>query len=171
MESPSDRRHAGLNAQMDWTGWEPDVRATLLFVFDGERVLLIRKKTGLGAGKINAAGGKIEPGETAADGAIRELREEVGVQVDAAEHCGELSFQFTDGLRLHVQVFRADRHRGQPVETEEARPLWFPVDAIPYDEMWADDRVWVPHLLARRRFVLRAVFDGDDMLEHELDLG
>ena len=38
-------------------------------------------------------------------------------------------------------------------------------DAIPYDEMWADDHLWVPHLLAGRRFAGRFVFDGDVMLD------
>lgn len=39
--------------------------ATLMFVIDEARgeVLLIRKKRGLGAGKINGPGGKIDPGK------------------------------------------------------------------------------------------------------------
>lgn len=36
--------------------------------------------------------------------------------------------------------------------------------------MWADDRVWLPVMLEGRRFALRAVFDGDAMLWHEMDL-
>lgn len=155
---------------VDWTDWTPSVRATLLFVQDRGRLLLIRKKRGLGAGKINAPGGKIDPGETARQAAERELFEEVGVRAIDAEHLGELSFQFVDGLRMHVEVFRALDHSGTPVETAEAVPMWVPEDQVPYDDMWADDRVWVPELLAGRRFALRAVFDGDEMLEHELDV-
>jgi hypothetical protein len=26
-------------------------------------------------------------------------------------------------------------------------PQWFPIDAIPYDKMWPDDRFWLPLLL------------------------
>ncbi len=50
----------------DWNNWEPGLRATLMFIVDEarEEVLLIRKKRGLGAGKINGPGGKIDPGET-----------------------------------------------------------------------------------------------------------
>jgi len=36
--------------------------------------------------------------------------------------------------------------------------------------MWADDRVWVPELLAGRMFVLRAVFADDTMLDHAIDI-
>ena len=41
----------------------------------GGQVLLIRKKRGLGAGKINGPGGKLDPGETFAQTAVREVQE------------------------------------------------------------------------------------------------
>jgi 8-oxo-dGTP diphosphatase len=50
----------------DWSVWQPTERANLCFVTRGDEVLLIHKKRGLGAGKINGPGGRIEPGETAA---------------------------------------------------------------------------------------------------------
>ena len=62
---------------IDWGGWRPDMRATLMFIRDGHEVLLMRKLRGIGAGKINAPGGKIEPGETPLEGAIRETQEEL----------------------------------------------------------------------------------------------
>jgi 8-oxo-dGTP diphosphatase len=39
---------------------------------------------------------------------------------------------------------------------------------MPYDEMWADDRLWLPHLLAGKRFRGRFVFASDYMIEHEV---
>jgi len=59
---------------IDWASWTPTERATLLFVLRDGQILLIHKKTGLGAGKINGPGGRIEPGESAQEGAIREVR-------------------------------------------------------------------------------------------------
>jgi 8-oxo-dGTP diphosphatase len=155
---------------VDWAAWQPQVRATLLFVIRDGRILLIRKKRGLGAGKINGPGGKIDPGEEALACAVREVEEELGVTpVDVGE-VGTLSFQFTDGLALHVRVFVARDCLGEARETDEAVPLWTQIDAIPYDEMWADDRVWLPHVLSGRRVTLKALFDGDSMLGHVLDL-
>ena len=49
--------------QIDWKRWQPEVAATLMFVISGNKVLLIHKKRGLGAGKVNGPGGHIEPGE------------------------------------------------------------------------------------------------------------
>lgn len=155
--------------RVDWASWTPRVRATLMFVFDGDRVLLIRKKHGLGAGKINGPGGKLEPGETPMQAACRELTEEVGVVADRVSACGDLSFQFVDGLAMKVWVFKALGHVGEAQESDEAEPIWQPVHTIPYDQMWADDRIWLPELLAGRSFRLRAVFDGDAMLSWELE--
>ena len=36
--------------------------------------------------------------------------------------------------------------------------------------MWADDRIWIPHLLAGRRFSGRYVFDGARMVDHVVEL-
>jgi 8-oxo-dGTP diphosphatase len=57
---------------------------------------------------------------------------------------------------------------GEPAETEEAAPLWFPIAAMPYHEMWADDEMWFPLLLAGTPFRGHFLFDGDTMLTHEI---
>lgn len=154
--------------EIDWTTWSPKDDATLLFIVEPERILLIEKKRGLGAGKVNAPGGRIEPGEQPIDAAVRELREELGVGARGVVKHGELSFHFLDGYTLHCHVFRADACEGEPVETDEAAPLWTPLDRIPWSRMWADDALWVPRLLAGETFEGRFIFDGDRMVDHEL---
>ncbi len=154
---------------MDWSQWQPREYANLCFIVKEGRVLLIRKKRGLGAGKINGPGGKLEPGETALDSAIREVREEIGVTaLSVAEH-GVLRFQFVDGYSLHCTVFVAGDFEGELCETPEAIPLWFPVDGVPYAEMWEDDQYWLPEVLAGQRFNGWFVFDGDRMLEKRVE--
>jgi 8-oxo-dGTP diphosphatase len=148
-------------------------RATLLFVQRDHEVLLIHKKRGLGAGKVTAPGGRIEPGESALEAAVRELREEVGVRVDPHEHhvveVGDLSFQFADGFALRVHVFRSHGGEGEPRESDEAAPFWCPVDALPFYAMWADDEHWLPLLLGGQRFVGRFEFDGDALLSARVE--
>jgi 8-oxo-dGTP diphosphatase len=156
-------------ADVDWERWTPEIRATLLFVVRGGRILLIRKKRGLGAGKINGPGGKLAPDEEPLAGAIREVEEEVGVRPTGVEQRGEIRFQFTDGLSLLGFVFRASGCAGRPCETDEAAPLWTPLDRIPYREMWADDAVWMPWLIAGRKFTGRALFDGDALLDQRFE--
>lgn len=157
---------------IDWNTWQPGIRATLMFIIDESRheVLLIRKKRGLGAGKINGPGGKMDPGETAVQCAVRETQEELGVTALNPVHHGELWFQFVDGLRMQVDVFVATQHEGLAVETAEAVPLWTSLNDLPFDEMWADDIHWLaPALVERRHFIGRFTFDDDTMLSHEVE--
>ena len=151
--------------RVDWASWSPRDRATLCFIVERERILLIEKKRGLGAGKVNAPGGRLEPGESPRDCAIRECREELHITPLEPQWAGELSFQFTDGYSLHCTVFRAAHYRGVPTETAEAKPFWSALDAIPYARMWADDAHWLPLLLDGTPFRGRFVFDADRMLE------
>lgn len=153
---------------IDWTTWKPQRQATLLFVIRDGQVLLIHKKRGLGAGKVNGPGGHVEDGETPLACAVREAEEELGVTPFGVEPCGELRFQFTDGLALLVYVFRASECRGVPRESDEAVPFWAPLEAIPFHRMWADDRIWFPMMLRRERFEGRFTFDGDTLLDFEL---
>lgn len=155
-------------ADIDWDSWKATDQATLVFVTDGARVLLMHKKRGLGAGKVNAPGGRLEPGETPHAGAVREVQEELRVTPDALVKYGELSFQFVDGYSIFVHVFRASAFSGVPTETAEARPLWTFVDRIPYASMWQDDVLWVPLLLSSQYFSGRFLFDRELMLDHDL---
>jgi 8-oxo-dGTP diphosphatase len=68
-------------------------------------------------------------------------------------------------------VFRADDFSGIPTETDEAVPLWTPLDAIPYERMWADDRQWLPLMLGNTTFRGRFVFEDETMCWHEVETG
>ena len=166
----SDPPHlARLVRDIDWSTWSPGEKATLLFVLSDGRILLIDKKTGLGAGKVNGPGGRIEPGETALQGAIREVQEELCVTPTGVQEAGELYFQFVDGYSLHGTVFTASGFDGELCETYEAAPRWTSLDKIPYERMWADDALWLPLLLRGQRFRGYFIFDGDLMLDSRVD--
>jgi 8-oxo-dGTP diphosphatase len=147
-----------------WQNWQPTMRASLCFVRQKGEVLMIRKMRGLGAGKINGPGGRLEEGETALEAAIRETEEEVGVTPLNLSHRGELHFQFVDGLALHCAVFLAEGCLGDPIETEEAIPYWMKPADIPYHDMWADDSYWLPGMLEGKSFKGYFHFDDDRML-------
>lgn len=145
--------------------------ATVCYPRRGTEVLLIHKKRGLGEGLYNGPGGKVEPGETVRECVRREVREEVGLRVTDAAKRAEFRFVFGDEPVMHVHAFVADGFEGTPRETPEARPEWFPVEEIPYDEMWADDRHWFPRALDGERVAGRFEFDaaGDELLAWRLD--
>ncbi len=156
-------------SDIDWKNWNPREQATLLFVIRDGQVLLIHKKTGLGAGNINGPGGRLEPGETPIAAAVREVQEELCITPTGVAYAGELFFQFVDGHSIHGFVYTATSFTGEPTETREATPLWTPLDQIPYDRMWADDRHWIPLMLEGIPFHGYFIFDGPKMLDYRVD--
>jgi len=155
-------------AAVDFDRFRPDDVATLCFVRDGERVLLIEKLRGHGAGKVNAPGGKLERGESARECAQRETREEVGVDVDGLSCRAELRFQDTNGYAMRGFAFVAESARGEPRQTDEAVPFWCAVDALPLERMWDDDRLWLPRVLDGESIVGEFLFDREQLIEHRL---
>lgn len=167
-----------------WQGCKPTAKTCLCFIRRGEEILLIRKKRGIGAGKINGPGGHLELGETAQEAAIREVQEELGVTPLDLKMVGELSFQFVDeatrepqqfedGISgaLHTVVFLAENHEGEPQETPEAIPHWFHYTKIPFQEMWEDDQYWLPGMLEGKTFKGFFHFDRDKMLSNYVKWG
>jgi 8-oxo-dGTP diphosphatase len=154
---------------MEWSSWQPRELATLCFVLDKGRILMIRKKRGLGAGKINGVGGRLERGELPLAGILREAQEELGITLIDPKKRGELHFQFLDGYSLFCTVFVASRFDGTPIETEEAVPLWFNIGQLPFEEMWEDDELWLPQALEGKSFRGFFVFDGEKMLSNQLE--
>jgi 8-oxo-dGTP diphosphatase len=147
----------------DWT------QATLTYLIDGEEVLLIEKKRGHGAGNFNGPGGKLEEDETPREAAKREFREETKIEVEGLEKVAELKFFFGGDPDQHVHVFITRDYEGTAEETEEARPEWFPVDDMPYDDMWPDDEVWMPKMFSGEKFeaVFRFSEDGSSIKDYE----
>ena len=156
---------------IDWSSWQPRELATLCFIRQEGRVLMIRKKRGLGAGKINGVGGRLEKGETPEVGVIREAREELGITPLDVERRGELHFEFLDGYSLFCTVFVASEFDGAPIETEEAAPLWFDLGQLPFAEMWEDDELWLAKALDGKCFRGFFVFDGEKMISQRLEWG
>ncbi|MDA0977659.1 MAG: 8-oxo-dGTP diphosphatase [Proteobacteria bacterium] len=153
---------------IDWDTWKPEILATLLFVVRDGRVLLIRKKRGLGEGKINGPGGKLDPGETPRECAIRETTEELMITPLNVRGAGELLFHAEDMPRIHAHVFVATDFEGTPTETEEAIPVWFRFDEIPFDEMWDDDRLWLPRVLKGESVRGYFTFVEETLLDHDV---
>jgi len=133
---------------------------TLCIVHQGPKILLGMKKIGLGAGRWNGFGGKVEPGESIEAAAVREFREEVCVEALNITQKGVLEFSFeNDSKILEVHIFETTQFTGQPKETDEMTPRWFDISQIPYEQMWSDDIFWLPLLLARKIFRGKFHFD------------
>tara|TARA_Y100001970_G_scaffold193333_1_gene234959 strand:+ start:264 stop:758 length:495 start_codon:yes stop_codon:yes gene_type:complete len=157
-------------SDVNWETWIPEETATLMFITMKNQVLLIHKKRGLGAGKINGPGGKIEHGETPLECAIRETNEELMINPLNVEPAGELFFHAEDMPRIHGYIFVATDFEGTPQETEEAIPIWFPIDDLPFDKMWDDDRLWLTQILNGQFVRGRFTFEAEKLLDYSVQL-
>eukprot|EP01041_Mallomonas_annulata_P012838 gene12838-27068_t len=116
-------------------------------------ILLGIKKYGFGKGKIVTFGGKIENGETEDSASIRELFEECHLISKSVKRRGILTFEMSDhNMILHMTIFECNDFIGDAIETNEMIPLWFAENNIPFENMWPDSKLWLPHFMSPQDF-------------------
>ena len=123
-------------------------------------------------GKLNGFGGKLEAGESIEEAAMREIFEESSLEAKSLEKIACIDFSWQNknqDLKLHV--FHCQNFSGDPQESEEMKPAWFNLDAIPYKKMWDDDKYWFPLFLEGKKFKASFLFDKNDkVIKHNIDL-
>ena len=98
------------------------------------KVLLVRRRQH-GAGSWSTPGGYLDPGETPEACAVREVREETGVEIADPVFLALTNDVFDGGAKHNLTVWMAGQHvRGEgtvaaPEETSEVG--WFAWDALP----------------------------------------
>ena len=118
---------------------------------DGKgRLLACRRAAGQAlAGRWEFPGGKLEPGEDAAGALVRELREELGIEVETGAALGVVEHDYGD-FAIRLIPLRCRITRGEPhphehdairwVGPEEAGGLEWAAADRPIVEEWREDR-------------------------------
>lgn len=148
------------------------ISTTLLFLIRDNKILLGLKKRGVGEGKLNGIGGKVEPGESIDTAMIREAKEEIGVTPTYFSKVADLEFiEWFKGKkeRIKTDVFLCEEWEGEPTESEEMAPRWVECDDLPFKDMWQDDQFWLPQILAGERVKATFEYDRDEnLLKHSV---
>lgn len=111
---------------------------------DAGRVLLSRR---VDSGWWNLPGGGVEPHESVAEGVVREVREETGLEVAAGRLIGVYSKPQKHEV---VLVFECQIIGGTMIGTEEAdHHEWFAPDALPTNHFLPKHRERVEDALAQ----------------------
>jgi 8-oxo-dGTP diphosphatase len=108
----------------------------------GDEVLLIRRGKPPRQGEWSLPGGRIEPGERAIDAALRELREETGVEAEIVGLIDVVDGLFPEaGLHYVLIDYAAVWRSGEPVAGDDAAEARFwPVEEIEAVIGWSETR-------------------------------
>lgn len=104
----------------------------------GGKVLATQRGYGEMAGGWEFPGGKIEPGETAEEALVREIREELDVDVAVGRLLTTVDYDY-ETFHLRMQCFLATIERGEPHLLEHRAAKWLgaadicSVDWLPAD--------------------------------------
>jgi ADP-ribose pyrophosphatase YjhB (NUDIX family) len=115
------------------SGEKPGVGCGAAILRDG-RLLLVERRKIPEAGHWNLPGGKVDFLERVEDAIVREIREEIGVEIVLHGLLGVTEMIGVDGQHWVSPIYRASIAAGEPVNREPDKAAaigWFPLDAPP----------------------------------------
>ena len=111
------------------------------------RVLIAQRPSGKHmAGGWEFPGGKLAEGEAAYAGLVRELREEIGIEVLAAEPLIAYAYEYPD-KRVWLDLWRVLRYAQRPRSLDGQALRWIAVEELPGAPLLEADRPMVDVLL------------------------
>lgn len=132
---------------------EPVELTILCLLYRGNEILLQNRVKADWKG-YTIPGGHLEPKESFVDCAIREMKEETGLDVPHPKLCGIKQFTGSHG-RYVVALFKSDEFYGELCSSEEGEMRWVDRDELDTLETVADLKE------------LLSVFDDDNLSEFQ----
>ena len=133
----------------------------------------IKKANDMHAGKWNAPGGKIEPGETPEACVIREVKEETGLDVVEPQLRGLLTFPGFVGLGESEDdwygfVYTATRFSGDLIDSPEGVLAWIDSDQLLDLNLWAGDKLFLRWLAEGKFFSACFRYEHEELVDHSV---
>ena len=85
----------------------------MVMVYSDSGKVLVLDKIHPDWGGITFPGGKVKPGESVYESAVREVKEETGLDISALEPCGIVHWASESGERYLEFLFRTKEYRGE----------------------------------------------------------
>lgn len=146
--------------------------ATLCYVrSDGKTLMIhrVKKRNDMHEGKWNGLGGKLEPGESPEECAVREVYEESGLRIKKPVLRGFLTFpHFSNDEDWYVFVFVAHEFDGSLIESEEGVLEWVADQDLLQLNLWEGDKHFIPLLDREGTFSAKFEYRDGQLLSHNL---
>lgn len=109
---------------------KPVRKAVRTFLLEEDKILAIKYITNDDKQDFyDIPGGKIEDGETREQAAIREFKEESGIDIFKPQYAGNLIVEYPDRI-FDFDVFIALEYKGMPLITEENSSEWIKINDL-----------------------------------------
>jgi 8-oxo-dGTP diphosphatase len=127
----------------------------------------IKKENDMHLGKWNGLGGKLEPGETPEECALREICEESGLLAHNPHLKGFLTFPgFANDEDWYAFVFVVHDFEGELVESPEGILQWIDDDELLQLNLWEGDLIFLPWLQQEGFFSGKFVYEDGRLVSH-----
>jgi 8-oxo-dGTP diphosphatase len=146
--------------------------ATLCYLRRNGRTLMVhrvRKANDMHQGKWNGLGGKLEPGETPEECALREIYEEAGLVVRHPQLKGFLTFPaFDDFEDWYVFVYLVTDFEGDLIDSPEGDLRWIDNTALTSLDLWEGDAIFLTWLEHKGIFSAKFNYKNARLVSHSV---
>lgn len=154
----------------DYLATNPPLRETVIgyLVRDSEVLLGVRTRVSNNLGHLIVAGigGGVEEGESPEDALEREILEEIEVHATDYQKVGSVVnlTPHHPSWNLRVVIYLVTGYEGEPKKTEDIDPYWHPINRLPLNDMWPDNRITAPLILAGKRITGSFLYGADGLI-------
>ena len=128
--------------------------------------LMLERNRSPNQGLYTPVGGKLEDGESPRAAAIREVQEEVGLQLEDLRYCGLLVDSSPTDYNWICFVYRASVDYFAPPACNEGTLTWVPIESLATLPTPVTDPYLYPRVLSGQPFFLNALYsDKNDLIE------
>ena len=129
-------------------------KSLAIFLQIGYNVVTKYKKGNKKEGYYDIPGGKIEEGETPKQTAIREMKEETGIEIQNLKYKGIMTIEYPDRMFI-FDTFISKEYEGEPQEFEENTSEW-----IDIDELLKKEKI-LSNIILLDKFLIKGLIDDN----------
>ncbi len=146
--------------------------ATLCYLRKNNQTLMlhrVKKENDMHEGKWNGLGGKLESGESPEECALREVKEESGLDIRNPQLKGVLTFPaFSKNEDWYVFLFVVTEFSGTLTDSDEGNLEWIDDDKLLDLPLWEGDSIFLKWLDKEPFFSAKFVYKDKKLLDYQV---